>query len=65
MSVLYNLSEICPYVTDGNHTYGDEYCIMYRINSLCRTPETNTTWYIHYTSIKKIIPMFSQPINCS
>ena len=38
---------------DGNYTYCGEDCIMYRTIESCSTPETNTTLYINYTSIKK------------
>lgn len=31
MSVCNNLSEIYPSVTDDNYTYGDEYCIIYKL----------------------------------
>ena len=35
------------------YTYHDEhYWVMYRVESLHSTPETNTTLYVNYTGIK-------------
>lgn len=39
-------------VTDDNYSY-DEHSVMYRIVSLCCSPETTITFYVNYTSIKK------------
>lgn len=39
-------------MTDGDHTYHRECCVMYSIvKSLCCVPGTNITLYVNYTSI--------------
>lgn len=39
---------------DWEHTYRDEYLVMYRIGeSLFRMPEKNITLYVIYTGIRK------------
>lgn len=41
-------------MTGGDYTYG-EHSTMYRIvESRCCIPETNITFYVNYTSIKKV-----------
>lgn len=37
-------------VTDGSYAYG-EHSIMYTVQSLCCTPETNVTLGVNYTQI--------------
>lgn len=43
-------------VTDGNYAYHGEHCVMHGIvKSLFHTSETNITFYVKCTSIKKEI----------
>lgn len=55
-------------MTNSNETYcGDRFTIDTNIESLCCAPETNTMFYVNYTSVKKdtITPEIPSPTTAS